>query len=77
MGLWIGFLYIGDRWQPQPSTRSRDMGTCARRLNVLAEAAGVPAIHQIMTGGKEPTVVPPERRAPSGEAGPELEGDEP
>lgn len=74
--MWIGFLWIDGRWHAQPSTRSSDMGTCARRLNVLAEAAGVPAIHQIMTGGKEPTVVPPERRAPSVEAGVELEGEE-
>ena len=75
MGLWIGFLFIDGAWQAQPSTRSRDQGTCARRLDQLGEMAGVPCTHQIMTGGKMPRYRPVERPAPLPQ--PDLEGDDP
>jgi len=75
--MWIGFLWIEGRWQAQPSTRSRDIGTCSARLGVLAASVGLPATHQMMTGGRPPVgIVPSEIRAPSEEAGAELEEEE-
>ena len=72
--MWIGFLFIDGRWHPQPSTRSRDLGTCSARLGELGRAAGIPATHQVMTGGGCPTFRPVECREPA--AAPDLEGDE-
>jgi hypothetical protein len=69
----IGWLYLDGSWQAQPITRSRDMGTCSRRLEVLARALGLPCTHQIMTGGGMPRFVPVERPACQEDVRPDLE----
>ena len=60
---WIGWLWHGDAWHPQPSTRSTCLGTCSARLGVLGRYAGVPCTHQVMTGGAVPQFIPAERPA--------------
>jgi len=76
--MWIGWIWADGRWVLQPSTRSRDLGTCSRRLGVLAQARDLPCIHQMMTGGAPPIgIVPPELRTLAEEAAPDLEGDDP
>ncbi|HMF18955.1 MAG TPA: hypothetical protein VKE98_17235 [Gemmataceae bacterium] len=72
---WIGFLWADGRWCPQFTTRSSDLGTCSKRLGELARGAGIPATHQMMTGGHVPPIIPPERRMPA--TAPDLEGDDP
>jgi len=62
--MWIGWLFVRGEWQAQPSTRSRDIGTCSARLGVLAASVGLPATHQMMTGGAPPIgIVPPSQRS--------------
>jgi len=73
--MWIGWLFVDRRWCPQFTTRCSDLGTCSRRLGELARAAGLPATHQMMTGGKVPGFLPVERKAPA--VAPDLEGDDP
>jgi len=75
--MWIGWLALDGRWCVQPSTRSRDAGTCSKRLTVLARAAGLPATHEIMTGGGIPRIPPPQRRRPCEQAAPDLEEKQP
>ena len=73
--MWVGWLWCRGEWHPQPSTRSSDLGSCSRKLGVLANAHGIPAVYQMMTGGGVPTIRPPERRAPLSE--PDIEVEDP
>ena len=69
----IGWLFLDGCWKSQPSTRSSDLGTCSRRLGFLARGLGLPATHQVMTGGGPPRdirpVERPARREGRGESG--------
>ena len=38
------------------------MGTCSRRLGGLAAGLGLPATHQMMTGGRPPVGIRPVER---------------
>lgn len=58
--MYLGWLWQHGTWHAQPSTRSRDMGKCSRKLGEAFP--NVPNTHLAITGGAAPDFVPRQKR---------------